>query len=156
MRAELADGAILDVSEWELRSQAEPLGAIDVDGDRRGEVFLRSGTPDFGAVSIVVVRGCQPSLVFGLGSSSSLYYQQHSRGRTAGIECTDVDGDGHREIVATETGPEAGRWSYTAYRLAGDYALPIRSGTGTAPNEPRPGEVRFGSGIDCAGPELEQ
>lgn len=118
-------------------------------------MFLRSGTPEFGAVSIVFVRGCQPSLVFGLGSSSSLYYQQHSRGRTAGIECTDVDGNGDREIVATETGPDPGRWSYTAYRLAGDYALPVRSGTGTAPGDPRPSELRFGSGVDCAGLEVE-
>jgi hypothetical protein len=90
--------------------------------------------------------------VFGLGSPSVFYDKKEQPGRgTAGVACTDVDDDGRPEIVAARTGPEPGAWSYTAYRIAGGYALTVRSGNGRAPGDPRPAGIRFGPGLHCEG-----
>ena len=60
-----------------------------------------------------------------------------------------VDGDSRTELVKIVTEP-SGEWSYEAYRIEDDRALPDASGHGTGPAG-RPTSLRFSGGFDCDG-----
>ncbi|HTC80788.1 MAG TPA: hypothetical protein VK848_04580 [Acidimicrobiia bacterium] len=154
IRIELAAGPVIDVSAGRPAGPAH-FGAVDIDGDGRREVFARSGDRNFGGLTVFAFRDCRMATVFGDFGAGNLYYQQPERGLAQGIECTDVDGDGRREIVATSTGPEPDRWSYTAYRYAGGSARIVRSDhSGTPPSRARPAGLLFAAGFTCPGVDI--
>lgn len=152
MRAEFADGTVIDTTDDEWRSAERPVGTLDVDGDGRQEIFIVVDGPDVGRLGAVALTGCQLSQLFALGSG--LYYDKAERPRghpTSGVTCADVDGDQRPEIIATTLGPEAGRWSYTAYRLVAGYARTVAGAAGRDGSDPRPANIRFGPGLHCDG-----
>lgn len=152
IRIELGAGPVIDVSAGRPAAAAH-FGAVDLDGDGRREVFARSGDRNFGGLTVFAFRDCRMATVFGDFGAGNLYYQQRNdRGLTQGIECTDVDGDARPEIVATSTGPEPDRWSYTAYGYTGGSARIVRSDhSGTPPSNARPARLRFSGGFTCPG-----
>jgi len=156
IRIELAAGPVIDVSLSSRPAALAHFGAIDFDGDGRQEVFTRSGDRNFGGLTVFAFRDCRMATVFGdFGDADTLYYQQPEGGLPKGIECTDVDGDGRPEIVATSTGPEPDRWSYTAYHYAGASARIVSSDhSGTPPSRPRPAGLRFAPGFTCPGVDI--
>jgi hypothetical protein len=154
MRVELAAGAIVDVPAETLWRGAMAVGVADVNHDGVDEVVVdpRRGATGF-TVDLVTFVGCRPVPVTEPdGSPPVLYYYQNSSccvGEIVGVECADVDGDSRTELVTIDEKP-SGEWSYQAYRLEGDHAVPARSGHGTG-RAGRPGTLRFSGGFDCGG-----
>ena len=154
MRVELATGAVVDVPTEIHWGGAMAVGVADVNDDGRDEVVVdpMNGATGF-TVDLVAFVGCRPRPVTEPDDSLPvLYYYQNSSccvGVTVGVECADVDGDSRTELVKIVTEP-SGEWSYEAYRIEDDRALPDASGHGTGPAG-RPANLRFSGGFDCDG-----
>jgi hypothetical protein len=154
LRVELATGAIIDVPTELYWRGSMAVGVADVNGDGRDEVVVdsRDGATGF-TVDLVAFVGCRPRPVTEPdGALPVLYYYQNSSccvGETVGVECADVDGDSRIEVVTIDEKP-SGEWSYDAYHLEGELALPAASGHGSGPGG-RPATLRFSGGFDCDG-----
>jgi len=152
MRVELATGAIIDVPAETWRPGAMAVGVADVNQDGRDEVVVdpRDGATGF-TVDLVAFVDCRPRPVTAPdGSLPTLYYYQHSNcciGETVGVECADLDGDLRVELVAIDEKP-SGEWSYDAYNVEDDRAVPAASGHGIGVAT-RPAALRFSGGFDC-------
>lgn len=154
MRAELATGIVVDVPSEAWRSEATPVGVVDLDQDGRDEVVV---DPKDGAtgltVGLVAFTDCQPRQVTAPdGTFPVLYYYQNSLcciGEIVGVECADVDGDSHIEVIAINERP-SGEWSYEAFRLADGHLVPSASGQGSGPAG-RSASLRFSGGFHCHG-----
>ena len=154
MRTELATGVVVDVSSEGWRPTATPVGVVDLDRDGRDEVVVdpKDGATAF-SVDLVAFTDCQPRQVTAAdGTFPELYYYQNSLcciGEIIGVECADVDGDSHIDVITTDQKP-SGEWSYEAYRLVNRHLVPSSSGHGTGPDG-RPSSLRFSGGFDCHG-----
>lgn len=161
MRAELATGAVSDevLTHWDYA--AEALGAVDVNGDDRAEVWIN---PREGATAhflgLVVLDGCRLEEVSD-EAGRGVRFRHYITGieqccATVGLDCADIDGDGRSEIVETikagghdprngETVPRS--WSYEAYVLEGDSVRRVggEQGLSTKPDVP----LRFSDGLRC-------
>ena len=154
MRVELATGEIIDLPTETLWRGAMAVGVADVNDDGRDEVVIdpRNGATGF-TVDLVAFVGCRPRPVTAPdGTFPVLYYYQNSScciGEIVGVECADVDGDSHIELVTIDEKP-SGEWSYDAYHLEEDRVVPAASGHGSGPVG-RPAALHFSGGFDCDG-----
>jgi hypothetical protein len=134
LRAELASGIVIDRAldpvkdPWEWGSRI--IGTTDVNDDRAPEVWLEVGGNTAHNVGLVGFADCELARAR-LKRGYELLYDssgQSSAGQIVGVECTDINRDGAREIVETvqqrqipEASPFAQEeaWSYVAFRLDG-------------------------------------
>ena len=161
MRVELATGAVSDevLTSWD--HAAEVVGAVDVNGDKRAEVWINPRDGFTGhSLGLVLFDGCQLKQVSDQDGRRARF-TDHITGAesccaSVGVECADADGDGRTEVVETRTegghDPRNGEnvprsWSYSAYRLEGDSVLRV-GGADKLPEQPDL-PLTFDDGLNC-------
>ena len=118
VRIDLADGTVVD----DPVAVESPLwlGAADIEGDGREELFMAGAGSTANGVTLADVFGCH--LVEATTPDGALFfvaYGAHSNlGGSAGGWCADVDGDGRTDLVTVTAEPDR-------------EAIPDRNGNGT-------------------------
>jgi hypothetical protein len=152
MRLDLATGRVIEELA-PFGDPLRPLGTTDLNRDGKPEVWLELGGGSAQLVGAITLGDSGRIVEVGWFTYSAGWRAD------AGVECTDIDGDGSQEIVETLLGREDlspdsyageldGSWFYRMHRVDGGAAEVIREERGDDPSD-RPGNLSWARGFSC-------
>ena len=153
MTAALADGRVVS-GTFPGGYAMHILGAADIAGDGRHEVFVRNGGETWTIGEIVVLDGARLVVLPGTGDDLIIGWSSHSNSNprgTADVACRVIDGRPSLVITSSSLDTQLVRhWHRAVYTLDGATLLLRRRDSGTLPpSSAPPSDLPLANRLDC-------